>query len=97
MKRIGLGTELSLVFAFIVAVTVFLVSILSGTFINRQFEEYVKKNQKEQADALAENIGSNFNEKKGGWNKAQIRTGHVSMLPEAVLPENLQRPQRLQR
>ena len=68
MKRISLGTELSLVFAFIVAVTVFLVSILSGTFINRQFEEYVKKNQKEQADALAENIGSNFNEKKGGWN-----------------------------
>ena len=68
MKKIRLRTELSLSFAIVVAVTVFLVSILAGTFINREFEEYVKQTQKEKADELADSIGSHYGESGDGWN-----------------------------
>ena len=56
MKKMRLKTTLSLVFALIVALTVFLVSILSGLFISRQFEEYVKQTQLNEAEELAESI-----------------------------------------
>ena len=68
MKKMRLRTSLSLFMALIVTFTVFLVSALSGTFISRQFDEYVKRTQKEQADILAESIESNYDEKKGGFN-----------------------------
>jgi len=68
MKKIRLRTTLSLIFALMVALTVFFVSILSGIFINRQFEEYVKESQKEQARELAESISGNYNENFGGFN-----------------------------
>ena len=45
-----------------------LVSILSSTFISREFEEYVKLTQKKQADDLAESIGSHYDESGGGFN-----------------------------
>lgn len=68
MKRIRLKTTLSLIFALMVTLTVFFASILSGIFINRQFEEYVKQSQKEQAHELAESISSNYDESFGGFN-----------------------------
>ncbi len=68
MKKMRLKTTLSLIFALIAAITVFLVSVFSGLFINRQFEEYVKQSQIEEAAELAESIGSNFDEKHGGFN-----------------------------
>jgi len=68
MKRIRIKTSLSLYFVIVVAITVFFASFFSRIFISRQFEEYVKKNQKKQADELAENIGSNYNDRSGGFN-----------------------------
>ncbi len=68
MKKMRLRTSLSLFMALIVTLTVFLVSALSGTFISRQFDEYVKRTQKEQADILAESIESNYDEKTGQYN-----------------------------
>ncbi len=68
MKKIRLRTTLSLIFALMVALTVFFVSILSGIFINRQFEEYVKESQKEQARELSESISGNYDENFGGFN-----------------------------
>lgn len=68
MRRMHLKTTLSLAFASIAALTVLLVSIFAGLFINRQFEEYVKKTQAEEAADLAESIGSNFDEGSGGFN-----------------------------
>lgn len=68
MRKIRLRTTLSLIFALIAALTVLLVSIFSGLFINRQFEEYIKKTQIEEASELAESIGSNYDEKLGGFN-----------------------------
>lgn len=68
MRRMRLKTILTLIFAFMVALTVLLVNIFSGTFINRQFEEYVKESQQKEASELAESIGSNYAEKLGGFN-----------------------------
>ena len=67
MKKTHLRTTLSLTFALLVALTVCLVSILSSTFISREFEEYVKLTQKKQADDLAESIGSHYDESGGGF------------------------------
>lgn len=68
MRRLRLRTYLSLFFGLAAAVTVCLTSILSSVFISRQFEEYVMKTQKEQADDLAESIGSHYDEDDGGFN-----------------------------
>ncbi len=68
MKKIRLKTTLSLSFALMVALTVFLVSVFSGIFISRQFEEYVKQTQRQEADELAGSIGSNYDEELGAFN-----------------------------
>ncbi len=68
MKKMRLKTTLSISFALIVVLTVFLVSIFSGIFINRQFEEYVKQSQAEEAALLAESIGSNYDEELERFN-----------------------------
>lgn len=68
MKKMRLRTILSLLFAVIVLLTVFLVSLFSGIFINRQFEEYVKKSQSEEATELAESIQSNYDEESESFN-----------------------------
>ena len=59
---------MSLALALLVALTVCLISILSSTFISREFEAYVKLAQKKQADDLAESIGSHYDEADGGFN-----------------------------
>lgn len=68
MKKMRLKTTLSLIFALMVAITVLLVSVFSGIFINRQFEEYVKQTQQQEAAELAESIGSNYDEELGSFN-----------------------------
>lgn len=67
MRR-SLKTTLSLILAFMVALTVLSVSILSGIFINRQFEEYVMQTQQQEARELADSISSNYDEALGGFN-----------------------------
>ena len=68
MKKMRLKTTLSLIFALMVAITVLLVSVFSGIFINRQFEEYVRQTQQQEAADLAESIGSNYDEELGSFN-----------------------------
>lgn len=68
MRKRSLKTTLSLILAFMVALTVLSVSILSGIFINRQFEEYVMQTQQQEARELAESISSNYDEELGGFN-----------------------------
>lgn len=66
--KLRLRTVLSLQFALLVLITVFLISLVSGNMINRQFEEYVTKQQKSQADDLADSIESHYDPNHGGWN-----------------------------
>ena len=68
MKKMRLRTSMAIHIAFMAALTVFLVSIISRVSISRQFEEYVRQTQKKQADDIAESISSNYDEKNGGWN-----------------------------
>ncbi len=68
MKKLRLKTSLSLIFAFIAILTVSLVSLFSGLFINRQFEEYVKKSQVEEAADIAESIASNYDGQTESFN-----------------------------
>ncbi|MBQ7431520.1 MAG: HAMP domain-containing protein [Butyrivibrio sp.] len=68
MRKRSLKTTLSLILAFMVALTVLSVSIFSGIFINRQFEEYVMQTQQQEARELADSISSNYDEALGGFN-----------------------------
>lgn len=68
MKKMHLKTVFSFTYALIAALTVLLVSVFSGLFINRQFEEYVKRTQQEEAAELADSIGSNYDEVLGSFN-----------------------------
>lgn len=68
MRKRSLKTTLSLILAFMVALTVLSVSIFSGIFINRQFEEYVMQTQQQEASELADSISSNYDEALGGFN-----------------------------
>lgn len=67
MKR-NLRSRLSGGFAGIVLVTVALVSLLANLLINRQFERYVERQQKEFADNLAVSLGDQYEEGSGQWN-----------------------------
>lgn len=67
MKR-NLRSRLSGGFAGIVLVTVALVSLLANLLINRQFERYVERQQKEFADDLAVSLGDQYEEGSGQWN-----------------------------
>lgn len=68
MRKRSLKTTLSVILAFMVALTVLSVSIFSGIFINRQFEEYVMQTQQQEARELADSISSNYDEALGGFN-----------------------------
>lgn len=63
-----LRTTMSLVFALLVALTVCLISILSSFILSREFEEYLRLTQKKQADDLADNIESHYDEAGSGFN-----------------------------
>ena len=85
MRRMRLKTILTLIFALMVALTVFMVSIFSGIFINRQFEEYVKETQQKEASELAESIESNYDEKLGGFNIEYVHGMGMYALKEGFI------------
>lgn len=85
MRKMRLKTTLSLIFALMVALTVVLVSIFSGIFINRQFEEYVKQTRKQEAGELAEYIGSNYDEELGGFNLDYVHGMGMYALKEGFI------------
>lgn len=85
MRKMRLKTTLSLIFALMVALTVVLVSIFSGIFINRQFEEYVKQTRKQEAGELAEYIGSNYDDELGGFNLDYVHGMGMYALKEGFI------------
>lgn len=68
----NLSTRLSMGFAVIVLATVALVSLLANLLINRQFERYVERQQKEFADDLAVSLGDQYEAGSGQWNPDYI-------------------------
>lgn len=67
MKK-NLSTRLSIGFALIVLVTIALISLLANLLINRQFEQYVERQQMEFAEDLADSLGDQYDEETKQWN-----------------------------
>ncbi|WP_461812357.1 sensor histidine kinase [Faecalimonas sp.] len=68
MKQYKLRTVLAIRFALLILVAISLVSIISNVLINRQFESYVEKQQKIEADDLAKSLETQYHIGKNGWN-----------------------------
>lgn len=68
MKQYSLRSTLAIRFALPVLAAIFLISIVSNIMISREFEEYVKKQQKLEADGIAQNISGQYSVTDGGWN-----------------------------
>lgn len=68
MKRHSLRSTLAIRFALLVLAAVSLISIVANIMISREFEEYVKEQQKSEADDIAQNISSQYSAANGGWN-----------------------------
>ncbi|MDR1574126.1 MAG: HAMP domain-containing protein [Clostridiales Family XIII bacterium] len=68
----SLRTQLSLVIAFVVLITVALTGFLSNFFISRQFEAYLADRQQARAQNIAENIEPYYNGLTDEWDLASV-------------------------
>lgn len=66
--RQKLSTHLSVGFALIVLVAITLISLAANLLINRQFEKYVKSQQKEFSDDLASGLSDQYDSDMDEWN-----------------------------
>ena len=70
----NLKTRLSLTIALVVAVTVFLISILADLLVNERFKSYLKVQQIEKTNEIVSNISRQYNSFTNEWNKDFIHT-----------------------
>ena len=68
MKHYSLRTTITIQYAFVVLIVVFLISIVSNFLISRQFENYVEEQQNEKAEDMALNLSHQYDAMSGGWN-----------------------------
>lgn len=68
MRKKSLRLTISLRFALIVLAVIALISVVSNVLINRQFEGYVARQQKLEADRIAQNVSSQYDSDAEGWN-----------------------------
>lgn len=68
MRQHSLRLTIALRFALIVLAVIALISAVSNGMINRQFARYMEKQQKREADTLAQNISSQYGAHEDGWN-----------------------------
>lgn len=68
MRRHSLRSALAIRFALLVLAAIALISIISNIMINREFEEYVKEQQRLEASGIAQNISNQYSAENGGWN-----------------------------
>lgn len=66
--RHKISTQLSVGFAFIVFITIFIISLTANILINRQFEKYVVLQQKNFSKQLVSTLMSQYNSSNGEWN-----------------------------
>jgi signal transduction histidine kinase len=67
-----LRTQLSLVIVFVALVTVALISFMSNTLINRQFEAYIAERQMTRAETIADSVGQYYNGLTNEWDLPAI-------------------------
>lgn len=66
-KKYSLKTQLSLNVAFVALLTVALISVLSNIFINRQFEDYIVKRQRQRAESILADLNQQYNAATKMW------------------------------
>ena len=68
MKKKGLQFQLSVGFSCLVLITIAVVLLSANLWIRSQFRQYIMAGQQEFAQALAENVQSQYDESIAGWN-----------------------------
>lgn len=85
MRQHSLRSTLAIRFALLVLAVISLISIVSNILISREFETYVEKQQKLEADDIAQNISSQYRLENGGWNIDYIHGMGMSVLDDGFL------------
>lgn len=85
MKRYSLRRTLAIRFAFLVLAAISSISIVSNLMINHEFEAYVEKQQKLEADDIAQNISSQYRSEHGGWNIDYVHGMGMAVLDDGFL------------
>lgn len=71
MKR-KISTQLAAGFAFIVLITVAVISITANGLISHQFEQYVAQQRKMSSEQLAQSLSFQYHAEDGTWNVEYI-------------------------
>jgi len=78
--RLTFRTQLTITIALIILATIFFIGLLANVFINLEFEQYKKEQQKAYATAMVTSIGAQYNSQKEEWNKEYIHGMGMSAL-----------------
>jgi signal transduction histidine kinase len=81
----SLRTRLSLAIAFVVLLTVALISLLSNFFINRQFETYLADRQQARAANIAENLAQYYDGAADAWDLNSVHALSMYSLSDGYI------------
>jgi len=82
--KYSLRTKLSLSYVFVALISIFLISILSNVFLDKQFTEYVRKNQDQKNKEIVSSISKQYQD-TGKWNTNMIESIGVSALEYGLI------------
>lgn len=83
-RKYSLRTKLSLSYIVVALISVFILSILTNVFLQRQFREYVKQNQEQKNKEVVSSISKQYR-KNGSWNMSMIESIGVSALEYGMI------------
>ena len=83
-KKHSLRTKLSLSYIVVGLISVFILSILSNFFLDRQFREYVKQNQEQKNKEVVSSISKQYQD-NDSWNMNMIESIGVSALEYGMI------------
>lgn len=84
IRKYSLRTKLSLSYIVVALISVFILSILSNVFLERQFREYVKQNQEQKNKEVVSSISKQYKD-NGSWNVNMIESIGVSALEYGMI------------
>ena len=81
----SLKSKLSLSILMIVLLTIAIISVLSNYFINRQFTDYISRQQELKTEVITTSIGQQYTSMNGEWNLDYIHAIGMSSLYEGYI------------
>ncbi|MDR2771050.1 MAG: HAMP domain-containing protein [Clostridiales Family XIII bacterium] len=81
----SLRTQLSLAIVLVVLLTVALISFLSNSLINRQFEAYIAEQQRAHAASIAENLGQYYDSAADAWDLTYVHALSMYALSDGYI------------